>query len=769
MLKRLSDIHIEKPLVLDANLFDHKLSDENKKRLRDALGTIGYGFDSFTSYAITDKEKEGKPANFAVIPNQYFYYAFKMYEFATELYKYSDLYEKLKYASARLVGNKDHIFSEINNDPELSSLFERTEDINLFSEFLDKDNSEFRSGAKRFINDTGVARGARDCFASIILKEINLPDASSSIFGRLVFDLCSKPWLYAEIVESYTGNSNSDPKSCVLISSSKIRDFINKVFIYLFQHKIEDVIFGNLVDATSSDNVIYKELVLNGKKIYRLFRESDSELNESDLTSGTNIRFFPESFLKSGSFYYLTNQWADIDSNSQTSRDINTFSYIFNALYTDLKIQKVDGVYQLILFSENISIALSKPFLLLAGISGTGKSRFVRKQAEAQGSEQEFYQLVPVRPDWHEPSDLLGYVSRIGGSPRFVVTDALRFIVKAWKATAAQNILLSNGKIGWTGKTLDEIKTYWLCLDEMNLAPVEQYFADYLSVIESRHWLHAEELETTGKDYVYCCQPIVSASSLNAVNETNRVELASDLGLDIQNNPDDFKLWASFLQHGIPVPFNLVVAGTVNMDETTHGFSRKVIDRALTFDFGRFFPNDFQQLWSPETHPKTLQFSRMSHASPDAFVDCEADTDGAKTIHFLQTVNTVLRDTPFELAYRALNELLLAVVCHKPQTEPELQAVWDDFLMCKVLPRIEGDDEKLTANTDASNISETVLDALIKTLSVALAQIWDSARPDLLRENINNDEPVLVPCRSKAKLEWMKNRLERNSFTSFWP
>ncbi len=412
---------------------------------------------------------------------------------------------------------------------------------------------------------------------------------------------------------------------------------------------------------------------------------------------------------------------------------------------------------------------ISKPFLLLAGISGTGKSRFVRKQAEAQGSEQEFYQLVPVRPDWHEPSDLLGYVSRIGGSPRFVVTDALRFIVKAWKATAAQNILLSNGKIGWTGKTLDEIKTYWLCLDEMNLAPVEQYFADYLSVIESRHWLHAEELETTGKDYVYCCQPIVSASSLNAVNETNRVELASDLGLDIQNNPDDFKLWASFLQHGIPVPFNLVVAGTVNMDETTHGFSRKVIDRALTFDFGRFFPNDFQQLWSPETHPKTLQFSRMSHASPDAFVDCEADTDGAKTIHFLQTVNTVLRDTPFELAYRALNELLLAVVCHKPQTEPELQAVWDDFLMCKVLPRIEGDDEKLTANTDASNISETVLDALIKTLSVALAQIWDSARPDLLRENINNDEPVLVPCRSKAKLEWMKNRLERNSFTSFWP
>jgi hypothetical protein len=419
--------------------------------------------------------------------------------------------------------------------------------------------------------------------------------------------------------------------------------------------------------------------------------------------------------------------------------------------------------------SEIPALTLSKPFLLLAGISGTGKSRFVRKQAEAQGSEQEFYQLVPVRPDWHEPSDLLGYVSRIGVSPRFVVTDALRFIVKAWKETGAQNLTFSNGKTGWTGKALDEIKTYWLCLDEMNLAPVEQYFADYLSVIESRHWLHAEELDTTGKDYVYCCQSIVSASSLNAVNETNRVELASDLGLDIKNDPDDFQLWASFLQHGIPVPFNLVVAGTVNMDETTHGFSRKVIDRALTFDFGRFFPNDFKQLWAPQTQPKTLQFSSMSHASPDAFVNCAADTDGTKTIQFLQAVNTVLQDTPFELAYRALNELLLAVVCHKPQTEPELQAVWDDFLMCKVLPRIEGDDEKLSTNTGASNISETLLDALIKTLSVALAQIWDSARPDLFREHMNSDEHVSVPCRSKAKLDWMKNRLERNSFTSFWP
>lgn len=416
--------------------------------------------------------------------------------------------------------------------------------------------------------------------------------------------------------------------------------------------------------------------------------------------------------------------------------------------------------------SENPALTLSKPFLLLAGISGTGKSRFVRQQAKAQGSEQEYFKLVPVRPDWHEPSDLLGYVSRIGETTKFIVTDPLRFMVKAWRAAGAQAVYLPDGKIGWTGKPLNDIKTYWLCLDEMNLAPVEQYFADYLSVIESRKWGYGSVT------YAYCCESIISASSLKSVSdETQIAELVKDLGLDIVNSVCDKQLWSDFLQHGIPVPFNLVVAGTVNMDETTHGFSRKVIDRALTFDFGRFFPNDFNQLLTPEAQPQpvTLQFSRLSNASLDALMGCQADPDGQKTVQFLQAVNKVLHDTPFELAYRALNELLLSVICHSPQTDEELQAVWDDFLMCKVLPRIEGDDEKLASSSGSKNGSQTLLDDMANSLSTLLYLIWGANRLDLLRVNISPTTPLTVPCRSKAKLEWMKSRLERNSFTSFWP
>ncbi|MDP4536012.1 restriction endonuclease [Alkalimonas collagenimarina] len=461
--------------------------------------------------------------------------------------------------------------------------------------------------------------------------------------------------------------------------------------------------------------------------------------------------FYVSPILKLGNF--LAESQSAVAEIAQQLSHINDASILIDAVNDFLDIaQNKPG-------NKPVGLHLSKPFILLAGISGTGKSRFVRKQAEAQGSEAEFCQMVPVRPDWHEPSDLLGYVSRIGGAPKFIVTDALRFMVKAWKACDTEAIVLPDGRAGWAGKPLDYINTYWLCLDEMNLAPVEQYFADYLSVIESRSWLYDDDAQ--GQDYLYCCEPILPASALQVVTDQNT--FAKELGLDIIDSPADKQLWDAFLQYGIPVPFNMVVAGTVNMDETTHGFSRKVIDRALTFDFGRLFPNDFTNLWTGQPEPKKLSFSRYSQARPELMAGCVADSDGMKTISFLQAVNDVLRDSPFELAYRALNELLLAVICHSPADEPSLQAVWDDFMMCKVLPRIEGDDEKLSVSSDTVK-TENLLDKLEQVLEKQLTAIWSTTRPELLLENAN---PVL--CRSEVKLEWMKNRLERNSFTSFWP
>lgn len=137
-------------------------------------------------------------------------------------------------------------------------------------------------------------------------------------------------------------------------------------------------------------------------------------------------------------------------------------------------INKVPSGVQNSTYRHYITAIKSKPFLLLAGISGTGKSRIVRELARAcwdedsdgyEAQKPKNFQMVQVKPNWHDSSDLIGYVSRVSGKAEFVAGDFLKFIAKAWEDTETP---------------------YFLCLDEMNLAPVEQYFAEYLSVIESR-------------------------------------------------------------------------------------------------------------------------------------------------------------------------------------------------------------------------------------------------------------------------------------------
>ncbi|MDX1490987.1 MAG: hypothetical protein R3332_06855 [Pseudohongiellaceae bacterium] len=429
---------------------------------------------------------------------------------------------------------------------------------------------------------------------------------------------------------------------------------------------------------------------------------------------------------------------------------------------------------------------LYKPFLLLAGISGTGKTRFVRKQSEASkkfaetfglnGNRNDIYCLTSVRPDWHEPSDLLGYISRLNGNAEYITTDVLQFIAKAWRAIADSNLTVEVQESEDQGErlvvagerdALEQVLPYWLCLDEMNLAPVEQYFADYLSVLETREW------RWTDDGFTYSSDALLKPATIEAV--ADKEDLREALGFGSVEDGKYNELWELVCQYGLGIPFNLLVAGTVNMDETTHGFSRKVIDRALSFDFGAFFPNDYNDFFTPTSCNKRLSYPIWSNASKADLINT-FDADGTKTVAFLSTVNLVLKNTPFELAFRALNELLLAVASSQPQDDLTLKAVWDDFMMCKVLPRIEGDSDKLTTSN-----RKDLLEELSAVLLDQLAPIWQAGqgdknqRPDLHREKIvadgaTEEEKVLrIPCRSKAKLKWMSARLASATFTSFWP
>jgi len=496
-------------------------------------------------------------------------------------------------------------------------------------------------------------------------------------------------------------------------------------------------------------------------------RSKDQRLekwNESiDLRSSTDLGRSYELATAGAKFY----PHDAIPDDEKLLSDLNELLDIYSAINLEVQVPEV-----IVPKTDNHAI-ISKPFLLLAGISGTGKTRFVREQVKASGSLEDTYCLTSVRPDWHEPSDLLGYVSRIGAAPTYIATDVLKFIVKAWKGIIKSITFNNDGTpCDWRGFDLKDIKPFWLCLDEMNLAPVEQYFSDYLSILETREWNDPKKLAKSGLDYCYECDPLIKGDIFTGLDsevadEDNKPSdrLAKQLDLDLEKKGDK-DIWQYFLHHGIAIPFNLIVAGTVNMDETTHGFSRKVIDRALTFDFGEFFPNDFDAFFEPKVKAKTLSYPTNSDGRNKQALAYTADPEGDLSIQFLTSINSVLENTPFKLAYRALNELLLNVITTKPESEVALQAVWDDFLMCKVLPRIEGDIDKLTK----PNSEQNILEQLETVLKSQLNMVWDTKiRPDLYRKTIaNEDEVIEIACRSKAKLNWMNQQLQAG-FTSFWP
>ena len=375
-----------------------------------------------------------------------------------------------------------------------------------------------------------------------------------------------------------------------------------------------------------------------------------------------------------------------------------------------------------------ITAIKSKPFLLLAGISGTGKSRIVRELARAcwdvdseeyKAHKPKNFEMVQVKPNWHDSSELIGYVSRIDGV-RYVVGPFLKFMVKAIQ---------------------DPNTPYFLCLDEMNLAPVEQYFAEFLSVVESRK---------VDKDGNVVTDPLVDYSS------TEEYKSLID-----QLFCDDIERNAYLTEVGgkrLTIPQNLIVVGTVNMDETTFSFSRKVLDRAMTIEMNEV--DLMAGLTNRHENIGKIEFADIIGKAVEG-VDVYAAHEGVckKAIEYLESINATLDKTPFKVAYRTRNELLLYVVNNLSwKTDDELEdfviaRALDEITCMKILTRIEGDETKVSAN---------FLDNLGNAIKSGLVEI----DKDLLQANKSHKGDAYQPI-SLDKLDEMKERL-KSGYTSFW-
>lgn len=409
----------------------------------------------------------------------------------------------------------------------------------------------------------------------------------------------------------------------------------------------------------------------------------------------------------------------------------------------------------------------TKPFMLLAGISGTGKSRIVRKLAQATITEElqrangytgeDFandrwtlhspanFELIQVKPNWHNSMDVIGYLSNIP-SPHYVFTPFIEFIVKAWQHPEVP---------------------FFLCLDEMNLAPVEEYFAEFLSAIESRSF--------EGEEYL--TDPIIKP--FNSFGEEVAKMMVNTLFPNFtaaDKNSSLGKVVDHLETKGLTLPKNLIVIGTVNMDETTFSFSRKVLDRAMSVEMNEV---NYDSFLTDTTDDDLKAIVKALEENDDAdlntlLVDRHIEAreiiddlgdDARFAIDYLKRINALLEGTPFKLGYRAANEALIYLQASYEFGQTNRIAALDNFTLMKILSRIEGDETKLKI-TDSEADKERIAKAEVNVDEAK--QYGEMNILTALRYIITNQLGEQDKLHSVKKIDSMLSQLKRDHFVSFW-
>lgn len=454
------------------------------------------------------------------------------------------------------------------------------------------------------------------------------------------------------------------------------------------------------LNSYNLDNGIYQINVSDrGKQnILKIsFRESRKKRSDSPNTTDFYTAQIDGQPLANGTYYLTLGGSSSLAMLPKSEYNVVQFdNVVFNTLLNSKK-NNFESKLEDNCFAFFTAAIKSKPFLLLAGISGTGKSRIVREFAfkscpeylqDKDGTTPGNYCMIEVKPNWHDSTELLGYYSRLGSKPGYQFTKFVKFLVKA--------------------KMYPNVP-FFVCLDEMNLAPVEQYFAEILSILETRKVVIGEDGNKTIKT-----EAIIDAEHFKALgkiggfapNFTDRDIYMKLYDIDTESNIDEAVGKRTDLKtEGLTLPDNVVIIGTVNMDDTTHQFSRKVIDRAMTIEmnggnlrnmFGgsknlEYLPNKEQQKWQKA-------FIRRYVTADEVL---EAHSDVAKELveklpAQLEEINKALKGTPYEVSYRVLNELTIMVgvmLDEGKELDDAIAQSVNNILLMKILPRIEGDAE----------------------------------------------------------------------------
>lgn len=369
-------------------------------------------------------------------------------------------------------------------------------------------------------------------------------------------------------------------------------------------------------------------------------------------------QFFEEKFNRKperygSSFIYKYYIASELPSDSVLDSDLNSILEKYSELVSDLaseyqaislgnfsisplceSLKEAALLYPQKLITRFISSLLTKPFLILTGLSGSGKTKLAQAFVQWICQDESQYSIIPVGADWTNREPLLGYPNALKPE-EYVKPDngALDLIIQANNRPDLPHFLI---------------------LDEMNLSHVERYFADFLSVMESKEHI---PLHTGGA-----------------------------------------------VENGVPaklrVPPNLFIVGTVNIDETTNMFSPKVLDRANTIEFrvtqdemksflGNIKAIDINALTGKGAG---MAKSFLDMAASNSFATTDIDTVNAALIQFFGE----LKKTGAEFGYRSATEILrlihqLTVLDSTLSTNQKV----DIAIMQKLLPKLHGSRRKL--------------------------------------------------------------------------
>lgn len=417
----------------------------------------------------------------------------------------------------------------------------------------------------------------------------------------------------------------------------------------------------------------------------------------------------PADMIDVQSFLWCSQDAAPLPANASTAIPIDRATTATSAFDRLLVTLHARGLWFSPDVVANYLLALqAKRFVILTGISGTGKTKLAQVVAEhychMDGAEPDHSdatrrpmvhsEIVAVRPDWTDSRGLLGYYNPLIG--RYAATPFLRLLLRAGEELQRAEA---------AGR---EPHPFFVVLDEMNLARVEHYFSDFLSCMESGEPLHLHD---------------------NAMVESG------------ESGDDDA------VPMRLKIPANLYFTGTVNIDETTYMFSPKILDRAFTIELNEV---DLAALGSTREGaagsppaPGQLHLARLPEQltplpSPgaDDWRDFGAHESGRLRQRVLDLQERLKADDR-HFGYRVAVETARFVNLAVAQTAPDAASGWaalDLALLQKVLPKLHGTQQEL----------DDVLTGLL-----AFAQ----------------EEPAL-PCMA-TKIDRMRTRLAHQGFTSF--